>query len=154
MTLVDPAIEGVDGNAPNKMSTQLLTRTLIHAFYWMDDGLQHYMQDQVGFSLPRAQSMMMICIGDGICRQSDVAKYLRITKQAVRQSVKELEAKGLVVIDPDPQDGRQKVLRFTDKTAEAFNLPDPATFRMNIRFLTMTLVTMASAACSKTRLNR
>ena len=154
MTLVDPAIEGVDGNAPNKMSTQLLTRTLIHAFYWMDDGLQHYMQDQVGFSLPRAQSMMMICIGDGICRQSDVAKYLRITKQAVRQSVKELEAKGLVVIDPDPQDGRQKVPRFTDKTAEAFNLPDPATFRMNIRFLTMTLVTMASAACSKTRLNR
>ena len=73
MTLVDPAIEGVDGNAPNKMSTQLLTWTLIHAFYWMDDGLQHYMQDQVGFSLPRAQSMMMICIGDGICRQSDVA---------------------------------------------------------------------------------
>ena len=39
-------------------------------------------------------------------------------------------------------------------TAEPFNLPDPATFRMNIRFLTMTLVTMASAACSKTRLNR
>ena len=115
MTLVDPVIEGVDGNAPNKMSTQLLTRTLIHAFYWMDDGLQHYMQDQVGFSLPRAQSMMMICIGDGICRQSDVAKYLRITKQAVRQSVKDLEAKGLVVIDPDPEDGRQKVLRFTDK---------------------------------------
>jgi DNA-binding MarR family transcriptional regulator len=62
--------------------------------------------------------MMMICIGDGICRQSDVAKYLRITKQAVRQSVKELEAKGLVVIDPDPQDGRQKVLRFTDKGEE------------------------------------
>ena len=62
MTLVDAAIEGVDGNAPNKMSTQLLTRTLIHAFYWMDDGLQHYMQYQVGFSLPRAQSMMMIPI--------------------------------------------------------------------------------------------
>ena len=100
------------------MFTQLLTRTLIHAFYWMDDGLQHYMQDQVGFSLPRAQSMMMICIGDGICRQSDIAKYLRITKQAVRQSVKELEVKGLVVIDPDPEDGRQKVLRFTDKGEE------------------------------------
>jgi DNA-binding MarR family transcriptional regulator len=118
LTPIDPAIEGVDGNAPNEMFTQLLTRTLIHAFYWMDDGLQHYMQDQVGFSLPRAQSMMMICIGDGICRQSDIAKYLRITKQAVRQSVKELEAKGLVVIDPDPQDGRQKVLRFTDEGEE------------------------------------
>ena len=80
MTLFDPAIEGVDGNAPNEMFTQLLARTLNHAFYWMDDGLQHQMHDQVGFSSPRAQSMMMICIGDGICRQSDIAKYLRITK--------------------------------------------------------------------------
>ena len=80
MTLFDPAIEGVDGNAPNEMFTQLLARTLNHAFYWMDDGLQHQMQDQVGFSSLRAQSMMMICIGDGICRQSDIAKYLRITK--------------------------------------------------------------------------
>lgn len=95
--------------------TRQLTRTLIHAFYWMDDGLQNYMQNQAGFSLPRAQSMMMICIGDGICRQSDIARHLRVTKQAVRQGVKALEAKGLVVIDPDPDNGRQKVLRFTDK---------------------------------------
>ena len=95
--------------------TRLLTRMLIHAFYWMDDGLQNYMQEQAGFSLPRAQSMMMICIGDGICQQSDIARHLRITKQAVRQSIKELESKGLVTIDPDPDNGRQKVLSFTNK---------------------------------------
>lgn len=92
-----------------------LSRTLIHAFYWMDDGLQNYMMDHAGFSLPRAQSMMMISIGDGICRQSDIATHLRITKQAVRQSIKELESKELIVLDPDPNDGRQKVLRFTKK---------------------------------------
>ncbi len=115
MTPIDPVTAAVDGDAPKEKFTQLLTRTLIHGFYWMDDGLQAHMQDQVGFSLPRAQSMMMICIGDGICRQSDIAKHLGITKQAVRQSVKELEAKGLVILDPDPQDGRQKVLVFTDK---------------------------------------
>jgi DNA-binding MarR family transcriptional regulator len=95
--------------------TRLLTRTLIHAFYWMDDGLQNYMLEEAGFSLPRAQSMMMICIGDGICRQSDISKHLRVSKQAIRQSVKELESKGLVVIKPDPQSGRQKVLSFTAK---------------------------------------
>lgn len=95
--------------------TRLLTRTLIHAFYWMDDGLQGYMQEHANFSLPRAQSMMMICIGDGITRQSDIAKHLRVSKQAVRQGIRELEAKGLVTIKPDPENGRQKVLRFTRK---------------------------------------
>ena len=95
--------------------TRLLTRTLAHAFYWMDDGLQQYMQARAGFSLPRAQSMMMICIGDGINRQSDIARHLRVSKQAVRQGIRELETKGLVLIEPDPSNGRQKVLTFTAK---------------------------------------
>ena len=110
------AVAGVEAAAePRFEYTSLLTRTLIHGFYWMDDGLQRYMQQRANFSLPRSQSLMMICIGDGICRQGDIAKHLRVSKQAVRQGVKELEAKGLVVIDPDPADRRQKLLRFTDK---------------------------------------
>lgn len=113
MTVSNSEVDIASEDPAVKQFTRLLSRSLVHAFYWMDDGLQNYMQDQVGFSLPRGQSMMMICIGDGICRQSDIAKHLRITKQAVRQSIKELELKGLVVIDQDPSDGRQKILRFT-----------------------------------------
>jgi DNA-binding MarR family transcriptional regulator len=115
VTIIEARTGFATKNTSEDQLAKPLSRTLIHAFYWMDDGLQNYMLDQAGFSLPRAQSMMMICIGDGIRRQRDIAKHLRITKQAVRQSIKELESKELIVIDPDPHDGRQKVLRFTRK---------------------------------------
>jgi len=94
---------------------QALTRTLLHAFYWVDDGLQSYMREHAGFSLPRAQSMLMVCIGDGIERQSEMAKHLRVSKQAVRQAVKELVAKNLVYIEQDPAHGRRKLVKFTEQ---------------------------------------
>lgn len=97
---------------------QMLPRTLLHAFYWLDDGLQLYMRRRQGFSLPRAQSMMMICIGDGIDRQSDMAKHLGVSKQAVQQALKPLVAKGLVTVEPDPQNGRRKRVVFTCKGQE------------------------------------
>jgi DNA-binding MarR family transcriptional regulator len=95
-----------------------LPRTLLHAFYWLDDGLQAYMRRQQGFSLPRAQSMMMVCIGDGIRRQSDMARHLGVSKQAVQQALKSLVAKGLVTVHADPQSGRQKLVTFTEKGEE------------------------------------
>lgn len=94
---------------------RMLSRTLLHAFYWLDDGLQAYMRRHQGFSLPRAQSMMMVCIGDGITRQADMARHLGVSKQAVQQALKALAAKGLVTVEPDPASGRQKLVRFTAK---------------------------------------
>ena len=67
----------------------LLLRTMLHGFYWLDDGLQAYMRKHSGISLPRAQSMMMVCIGDGIDRPSDLAARLSVSKQAVQQGLKE-----------------------------------------------------------------
>jgi DNA-binding MarR family transcriptional regulator len=93
----------------------MLSRTLLHAFYWLDDGLQAYMRRHQGFSLPRAQSMIMICIGDGITRQADMARQLGVSKQAVQQALKPLIAKGLVTVEQDPADGRQRRVRFTAK---------------------------------------
>ncbi len=94
---------------------RMLSRTLLHAFYWLDDGLQAYMRRHQGFSLPRAQSMIMICIGDGITRQADMARQLGVSKQAVQQALKALTAKGLVTVEQDPADGRQRRVRFTAK---------------------------------------
>jgi DNA-binding MarR family transcriptional regulator len=90
-----------------------LPRTLLHAFYWVDDGLQSYMREHASFSLPRAQSMLMVCISDGVQRQSEMAKVLRVSKQAVRQGVRELVAKRLVEIVPDPENKRSRIVRFT-----------------------------------------
>lgn len=94
--------------------SRALLRELLHAFYWVDDSLQNYMREHAAFSLPRAQSMLMICIGDGIRQQSEMAKVLSVTKQAVRQGIKELVDKGLVEVVPDPSNKRNKIVRFTD----------------------------------------
>lgn len=107
-----------DQRGGQEQYAQALSRTLLHAFYWLDDGLQAYMRRQKGFSLPRAQSMMMVCIGDGIHRQSDMARHLGVSKQAVQQALKPLVAKGLVTIQADPLNGRQKRVLFTEKGLE------------------------------------
>lgn len=96
----------------------MLLRKLLHAFYWVDDGLQAHMVRETGVSLPRAQSMMMACIDDGITRQSDMARHLRVSKQAVQQALKALIAKGLVRVEPDPDNGRQKIVLLTARGDE------------------------------------
>ena len=103
---------------PGAEHREMLLRKLLHAFYWVDDGLQAHMVRETGVSLPRAQSMMMACIDDGVTRQADMAKHLRVSKQAVQQSLKALIAKGLVRLDPDPENGRQKIVSLTDRGRE------------------------------------
>lgn len=98
---------------------EMLLRKLLHAFYWVDDGLQAHMQREMGISLPRAQSMMMACIDDGITSQSDMAAQLRVSKQAVQQSLKALVAKDLVTVTPDPDSGRRKIAALTRRGREA-----------------------------------
>lgn len=96
-------------------SEEMLLRKLLHAFYWVDDGLQAHMLRETGVALPRAQSMMMACIDDGITRQSDMAAHLRVSKQAVQQALKALIAKEMVTVAPDPQNGRQKIVALTER---------------------------------------
>lgn len=91
-----------------------LLRTLVHATYWLDDGLQAYMKRHAGLSLPRAQSMAMIYLTEGIDRPSDLAAKLRVSKQATQQALKALQKKGIIEMTPDPENGRQKHVVFTD----------------------------------------
>ena len=91
-----------------------LLRTLVHATYWLDDGLQAYMKSNAGLSLPRAQSMAMIYLTEGVDRPSDLAAKLRVSKQATQQALKALQKKGIIEMTPDPENGRQKHVVFTD----------------------------------------
>jgi DNA-binding MarR family transcriptional regulator len=91
---------------------------LVHATYWMDDGLQAHMRACAGMSLPRSQSMLMVYLSDGFDRPADLAKRLRISKQAVQQGLKELIAKDMVTLERDPENRRQKRVRFTDHGRE------------------------------------
>jgi len=90
-----------------------LLRTLVHATYWLDDGLQAYMARHTDISLPRAQSMAMIYLTEGVDRPSDLAAKLAVSKQAAQQVLKELHVKGIIEMRPDPQNGRQKQIVLT-----------------------------------------
>lgn len=99
-----------------------LLNELVHAAYWLDDGLQAYMRKHSGMSLPRAQSMMMVYISDGVDRPADLAKRLRVSKQSVQQSLKELMAKNILALDSDPDNRRQKIIHFTERGRELRNV--------------------------------
>ena len=110
-----PAAESSDLDATqSKASSEHgLLRGLVHATYWFDDGLQSYMRQHADVSLPRAQSMAMIYLTEGVDRPSDLAVKMAVSKQAAQQLLKELATKGIVDILPDPNNGRQKRIVFT-----------------------------------------
>jgi DNA-binding MarR family transcriptional regulator len=91
-----------------------LLRSLVHATYWLDDGLQAYMKNHADVSLPRAQSMAMVYLTEGVDRPSDLAANLAVSKQAAQQVLKELRLKGIIEMQPDPDNGRQKRIVLTD----------------------------------------
>lgn len=98
---------------PAAAEDRVLLRTLMHAFYWFDDGLQAHMRRKAGFSLPRAQSMIMVCLTEGVTSQAELARRLQVSKQAIQQALRSMVDNGLVTIDPDPDNGRQRLIRVT-----------------------------------------
>ena len=52
-------------------------------------------------------------------RLTDLADRSRLTKQAVGEAVVELESKGYVERVPDPEDGRAKIIRLTERGRQA-----------------------------------
>jgi hypothetical protein len=85
-----------------------LMRLLFDAYYWFDESLQRSMQAQNIPTLSRSQSMVMICLGEGIRRPSTLARKLRVSRQAMQKTLADLEAKGYLRLVPDPEDRRAK----------------------------------------------
>lgn len=48
-------------------------------------------------------------------RQAEIVERMGLSKQAVQQLIVDLESSGILRRDPDPNDGRGKIVRFTDK---------------------------------------
>ena len=52
-------------------------------------------------------------------RLTDLAERANMTKQSVGEAASDLEARGYVERVPDPEDGRAKIIRLTDRGREA-----------------------------------
>ena len=62
-----------------------------------------------------AHSALLRKIGDDGARPSELAAHAGVTRQAVTKLVDELERLDLVRRDPDPDDGRGVIVRYTDR---------------------------------------
>lgn len=57
--------------------------------------------------------MVMICLVEGISRPSALARKLRVSRQAMQKTLADLEAKGYLRLEPDPEDRRAKHVRLS-----------------------------------------
>jgi DNA-binding MarR family transcriptional regulator len=79
---------------------------------WLDrfvSGMQAAGHDWFGPSQARLMGHLM---RQGT-RQGDLADSTGLTKQAIQQALDELEAKSIVRREPDPQDRRGRIIRYT-----------------------------------------
>ncbi|MFO1425616.1 MAG: helix-turn-helix domain-containing protein [Steroidobacteraceae bacterium] len=96
---------------------EILMRGLLHAYYWTDESLQNLLRAGGWQTLPRTQSMIMVNVADGCTRPSDLARRLGISRQAIQQTLAEMESLGLLQLVPDPGDARAKIVEFSPKGA-------------------------------------
>ena len=62
-----------------------------------------------------SQSALLRNIGDDGSRPSELAAHADVTRQAITKLVDELEQLDLVRREPDPDDGRGVIVRYTDR---------------------------------------
>jgi len=98
------------------MSDGFLMMDLMRAFYWLDEGLQTALQSRGWGRFSRTKSFTLANVALGVRRPSDIARNLGISRQAVSAMLREMAAEGLVRLDPDPDDGRAIIVRFSERS--------------------------------------
>ena len=91
----------------------LLMWQFLRAFIWLDRGLQENIAELGWPSLSRTESQVMLLTSVGIGRPIEISRNLGLSRQAVYQSISQLEAKGLIVLRVDHRDKRRKILTFS-----------------------------------------
>ncbi|BCW87281.1 hypothetical protein sos41_04100 [Alphaproteobacteria bacterium SO-S41] len=88
---------------------------LLQAFCWFDDGLQAQLQEKGWGHVTRPQSMVMVNVVIGVCRPSDIARNLGISRQAIHSTINQMIEMGMLELTDDPLDGRSKILSIAAK---------------------------------------
>ena len=67
-------------------------------------------------------------------RQAEIVERMGLSKQAVQQLIVDLERSGILQRDPDPNDGRGKIVRFTEKGLAAQRDSQEAKIKVEAEF--------------------
>lgn len=89
---------------------QYIMSGLLAGWDWFDNSLQNLVK-AAGFKpLNKSQSMMILYVSCGITRPIDIARKMRLSRQAIRHIANQLIALGVLTSQDDPDDGRSKIL--------------------------------------------
>lgn len=108
----------------------LLMAQLLNRFIWFDGALQKSLDARGHGGVRRLESMTMIYVHAGIRRPSELARLLGVTRQSMNTALRELEEKGLIYLEPDPEDARCKLVSFA---------PEGAAMRLDALDIVLTL---------------
>jgi DNA-binding MarR family transcriptional regulator len=86
---------------------------LLEGFEWFDESLQRSLQAAGWPALTRPESMVIAHVQLDLVRPADIARRLRLTRQAVHSTIAGLVERGLFALEPDPHDGRIKMVTLT-----------------------------------------
>ncbi len=94
---------------------------LLMGVYWFDEALQSAVKAAGWPPVTRAQSLLFANISAGEVRPIRLAANLGVSRQAVSQMIVELEARGLLKTEPDPQDRRARIVSFAESSTPLRN---------------------------------
>ena len=95
----------------------LLMAQLLNRFIWFDGALQKSLDARGHGGVRRLESMCMVYVHAGVRRPTELARLIGVTRQSVNTALRELEEKGLIFLEPDPEDARCKLVSFAPEGA-------------------------------------
>ncbi|CDO37836.1 MULTISPECIES: MarR family winged helix-turn-helix transcriptional regulator [Novosphingobium] len=94
--------------------TLYLIVPLLQGFEWFDESLQLSLREKGWPNLTRPESMVMMHVQQNIVRPAEIARSLRLTRQAVHVTIGGLVKRGIFELVDDPEDGRIKIVQLTE----------------------------------------
>lgn len=88
---------------------------LLEGWDWFDNALQTHLKSGGFGGYNKSQSMMIMYISSGVRRPVEIARKMRLSRQAIGHIAGQLLDMKVLEANPDPEDGRSVVLGFAPK---------------------------------------
>jgi DNA-binding MarR family transcriptional regulator len=101
---------------------------LLEGWDWFDNGLQNVLRANGYPPLNKSQSMMILYISAGVHRPIEIARKMRLSRQAIRHVANQLADLGLIESLDDKNDKRSRRLQFTAQSDALRGFADAVIF--------------------------
>ena len=88
---------------------------LLEGWDWFDNALQALLKSGGFDGYNKSQSMLIMYLSSGVRRPAEIARKMRLSRQAIGHIAGQLLEMKVLEAHPDPDDGRSVVLGFSSK---------------------------------------